>query len=143
MIATNDLFYSWHLVYFYESRSCYLWTKRKLPSVYNPRKFSKSRFRVCVRYDNISDADIVQLFTRFINHPVEVNGRYCSFSLPGMGIKVEKGMELSPGLQDFIAQRNQVIDEKAKKEGSKVFNLEPVYANCFQAKEGINHDFKT
>ena len=135
MIATNDLFWSFHFVYFYRNRTCYLWTKRRLPSVYNPRKLSKGHFRVCVRYENLSDSDIVRLFTCFINHPIEVNNRYCSFQMPGMGIQTEKGMELPEGLKAFIAERNQAIDELTKIKGSRAFGIEPVREDCLDYLE--------
>ena len=125
MIALDDFVRSWHLVYFFHTRKCYLWTWRRLPGYQHPHDFSKNRFRVCVSYENLSDADINALFKRFYKFPIEINPNYCSFHLPGKGVNSEKGDKLEGGLKALIEERNRELDERIKRNGSRVLGLEP------------------
>ncbi len=125
MIWADDLEKSWHLVYFYAERACYLWTLRRLPNVYQNGRLSKSHFQVCVRYENLSDQDINDLFKRFYPHPIEITPNYCSFHRPDKTQpRKKKEPVLSPGLQHWIDQQTKDLDQRARERGSQIGHKE-------------------
>ncbi len=127
MIDSKDVANAFHMVYFYKSRTCYLWTKRRLREWNKPRELSDKRFRVCIRYENITDDDIVLLFTKFINNPIEVNGNYCSFHLPKNGLKKPDGTPLLDGLDELVTQRKQELEERMRRKGSRIMSWLPEF----------------